>query len=145
MYTASPFSRPPAGARAGLASAYHEVGVITGVTTASPHRLVAMLYDGLITELTKAQGAIAQKDVEAKCTAISRAVRIVDEGLKSALDMQQGGQIAQDLNDLYAYISMRLTLANLRSCPETIEECKRLIEPVREAWKAIGPQVEGAR
>lgn len=145
MYTASPFSRPPIAARTGLANAYHEVGVVTGVTTASPHRLVAMLYDGLMTELTKAQGAIGKKDVEGKCTAISRAVRIVDEGLKSALDLQQGGQIAQDLNELYAYVSMRLTLANLRSSSEMIEECKGLIEPVREAWKAIGPQVEGAR
>lgn len=145
MYTASPFSSSPAKARVGLADAYHQVGVATGVATASPHRLVAMLYDGLLTALAQAQGAIAQRDVEAKCRAISRAVRIVDEGLKSALDLQQGGQIAQDLNDLYAYIAMRLTLANLRSCPDTLDECKRLIEPLREAWQAIGPQVEGGR
>jgi flagellar protein FliS len=138
----SPFSSNR-GAAAGLAHAYHRVGVETGVNAASPHKLVAMLFEGLLDSLTKALGALAQRDIEAKCNAISRAVRIVDEGLRSALNKEQGGQLAADLSDLYAYVSLRLTQANLRNSPELIEECKRLIEPLHEAWQAIGPQVEG--
>jgi flagellar protein FliS len=140
----SPFSSNRSAA-AGLAHAYHRVGVETGVNAASPHKLVAMLFDGLLTSLTQAQGAIAQGDVELKCSAISRAVRIVDEGLRSALNREQGGQLASDLSDLYAYVSLRLTQANLRSDTGLLDECKRLIEPIREAWAAIGPQVEGTR
>ncbi|NML14884.1 flagellar export chaperone FliS [Azohydromonas caseinilytica] len=140
MYTgASPFAPRRA------ASAYHQVGVQTGVSAASPHKLVAMLFDGLIDAVAQAQGALAQDDVAAKCQALNRAVRIVEEGLRSALDLQQGGELAANLNDLYGYVTMRLTQANLRSDPAPLDECKRLIEPLREAWAAIAPQAEGAR
>lgn len=146
MYTtASPFSPARGAARVGLANAYHQVGVHTGVSTATPHRLVGMLFEGLLSSLAQAQGAIAQGDVDAKGRALSRAVAIVDEGLKSALNLQQGGQLASDLSDLYAYITKRLTQANLHSDAAAVEECKRLIEPLREAWEAIGPQVNGLR
>jgi flagellar protein FliS len=128
-----------------MANAYHQVGVQTGVAAASPHKLVAMLFDGLMDSLAKAQGAMAQQDVEAKCAALGRAVRIVDEGLNSALDLQQGGELAANLRDLYAYVTLRLTQANLRNDPALIDECKRLVEPLREAWNAIAPQVEDAR
>jgi flagellar protein FliS len=143
MFAASPFT-PRKASSAGLAHSYHQVGVHTGVAGATPHRLVGMLFDGLQSFITQAQGAIAQGDVAAKCEAISRAVNIVDEGLRSALDLERGGQIAADLHDLYNYVSLRLVQANLHTSTETLEECKRLIEPLREAWAAIGPQVEGA-
>lgn len=140
----SPFS-PARNVAASLAQTYHRVGVETDVSTASPHKLVSMLFDGLLDSLTKATGALQQGDIETKCSALSRAVRIVDEGLRSALDLQQGGQLAAELSDLYAYVSLRLTQANLRNQVEIVDECKRLIEPLRDAWQAIGPQVEGAR
>lgn len=144
MYSASPFaSRRAPGAV--LAQSYHQVGVHTGVVGASPHRLVAMLFDGLLGAIAQAQGAIAQGDVAAKCSALGRAARIVDEGLKSALNLRQGGQLAADLDSLYGYVSMRLTQANLHASAEMLDECKRLVEPLREAWEAIGPQVDGAR
>lgn len=143
MYSdASPFAPRRAAA---VANAYHQMGVQTGAATASPHKLIAMLFDGLLDSLAQAQGAIAHGDVPAKCSAITRALRIVDEGLNGVLDMQQGGELAANLRDLYTYVSMRLTQANLRSDPALLDECKRLIEPLREAWNAIGPQVEGAR
>ena len=139
---ASPFAPRRA---ASAASAYHQVGVQTGAATASPHKLVAMLFDGFMASLAQAQGALASGDVAAKCAAMSRAVRIVEEGLRGALDLQQGGELAANLNDLYAYVALRLTQANLRNDPALIEECKQLIEPLRDAWATIGPQVEPAR
>ncbi|WP_298234199.1 flagellar export chaperone FliS [uncultured Azohydromonas sp.] len=145
MYSmTSPFT-PSRGAAAGLAQTYHQIGVETGVNTASPHKLVAMLFDGLLASLTLAQGAMAQGDIEAKCHQISRAVRILDEGLRSALDREQGGPLAADLGDLYGYVSLRLTQANLRNDPALLDECKRLIEPISEAWAAIGPQAGNTR
>lgn len=126
-----------------MADAYHQVGVQTEAIAASPHKLVTMLFDGFLAALTQAQGAIAQGDVSLKCSAIDRALRIVDDGLSSALNLEQGGALASELSDLYTYVSMRLTQANLKSSPEILDECKRLIEPLREAWIAIGAQMAG--
>ena len=61
-----------------------------------------------------------------------------DEGLKAALT-PAAGNLANDLRDLYAYMSMRLTYANLHSDIAAVEECQRLMQPIREAWASIAP------
>jgi flagellar protein FliS len=139
MYaTMSPFSPPLRNAGA----MYRRVGVETALATASAHRMVAMLFDGLLESLSLARGAIGQGDIAAKGQAIGRAVRIVHEGLKAALDLKEGGRLAADLSDLYAYIELRLTQANLHNDLKALEECRALLEPLREAWASIGPQVD---
>lgn len=125
--------------RTANASAYHRVGVETGVDAASPHQLVAMLFDGFSEAIAKARAAMAQGRIEDKCRAITHAVRIVDEGLKAPLDVQAGGELARNLKDLYAYVTVRLTWANLHNDAAALDECVRLLEPVRSAWQAIGP------
>ena len=127
----------PRNMQSNFINAYREVGVQTGVSSASPHQLVLMLFDGALENISLARGAIAARNIEAKCTAISRAVRIVDEGLKANLNLQQGGPLAQDLNALYGYITLRLTHANLNNEVAALEECVRLIEPLRSAWIGI--------
>jgi flagellar secretion chaperone FliS len=124
------------------AQAYRITGVETGVAVASPHRLIAMLFDGFVDAVASARGAIRSGNLEGKCRAIGRAVRIVDEGLKSSLDVK-GGELAADLRALYEYITMRLTQANLRSDEGPLDECLRLIQPLREAWDSIAAQVDG--
>ena len=147
MYApASPFSRPiPAGAQA-LSGMYRQVGLETSVTGASSHHLVTLLYDGFLDALTEARGAMLAKDVAAKGAAISRAIRIVDEGLKACLDVNAGGELALNLRDLYTYISLRLTQANLKNDSAALDECTQLIQTIREAWVAIKPsQAEAVR
>ena len=122
-------------------NAYRQVGVQTGVDNASPHQLVQMLLDAFQDSVAQARGAIASGDVQAKGRAIGRAARIVEEGLKACLNLDAGGALATDLNALYAYIGVRLTQANLGNDVATLEECGRLLEPVRSAWAAIGPRV----
>lgn len=119
-------------------SAYREVGVQTGVSNASAHQLVLMLFDGFLESVTQARGAIASRNIEVKCRAIIRAVRIVDEGLRASLNLEEGGKLAKDLNDLYNYIALRLTHANLHNDVAALEECVRLIESVRAGWVGIG-------
>jgi flagellar secretion chaperone FliS len=80
-----------------------------------------------------------------KGRALSRAARIVDEGLRASLDLRDGGALAADLHALYGYLTMRLTAANLRNDEAAIEECQRLLGPLQEAWQAIGPQVNASR
>ncbi len=126
-----------------FAGAYHQTGVATGVQMATPHRLVEMLFDGLMDAIAQAQGAMAQGDIDLKCRAIKRAVSIVSEGLRGGLDLKAGQALAADLDQLYAYIVTRLTLANLRNDQAALRECADLVRPLREAWKAIGPQAQG--
>ena len=121
--------------------AYHQVQVATGVDGASPHRLVGMLFDGLTDALAQARGAMRSGNIEVKGRAIGRAVSIVDEGLKACLNLADGGVLAADLNDLYAYITLRLTQANLANDEAALEECGQLIEPLRNAWAQIAGSV----
>ena len=140
MYSPSqamPFGRPHQ-----FANAYKQVGVETGVAAASPHRLVQMLFDGFIDAVTQARGAMRAGQVEVKGRAIGRAVRILDEGLKASLNMEGGGELAADLNDVYAYATLRLTQANLRNDERALDEAQRLIEPLRNAWSSIASQVD---
>lgn len=128
----TPFGRTPA-----VAQAYRRMAAETGVTDASPHRLVAMLYDGFMESLADARGALRKGDPERKGRAIGRAVRIIEEGLRANLNLEAGGKLAADLNQLYAYVVTRLTLANLRNDERILDECQGLVQPLREAWLAI--------
>lgn len=118
-------------------SMYSKVGLETDVLNASPHRLVALLFDGLSDAMVQARGAIEQGNVELKGRSLSRAVRILDEGLKAALKLD-AGPLARDLSDLYVYMCKQLTHANLHSDLAAVEECQRLLQPVRDAWHSIG-------
>jgi flagellar secretion chaperone FliS len=143
MFTAA---TPTAFGRAhGFANAYARVGVETSVNTASAHKLIELLFNGFMDQVTLARGALRAGQIEAKGAAISRAARIVDEGLKAGLNLEAGGRLAADLDSLYAYVTLRLLAANLRNDELALDECARLIAPLRDAWVAIGPQVEAGK
>jgi flagellar secretion chaperone FliS len=141
MY-ASPFTHPAA-AHGRLGAMYQQVGVETGLAGASPHRLVAMLFDGYMEAVAQARGALRDGRLEIKGQAIGRAVRIIEEGLRAGLDFQAGGPLARDLGDLYSYLAMRLTLANVRNDEAALDECQRLMQPLQEAWASIAPGKAG--
>jgi len=124
---------------------YSQVGVETRVSGADPHQLVAMLFDGFQEAVAQARGALRSGDLAAKGMAIGRAVRILDEGLRAGLDLRAGGTLARDLDDLYRYLGLRLTVANLRNDEAALDECQRLMQPLREAWASIGGAAAAAR
>jgi flagellar protein FliS len=78
-------------------------------------------------------------NIPAKGAAISKAITIIDNGLRAALDKQAGGEIAEGLDALYGYMSARLLQANLKNDPAMLEEVHGLLSDLREAWNAIGP------
>jgi flagellar protein FliS len=123
------------------AGAYRQVHAVTGVDAATPHGLIGMLFDGLVGAMAEARGAMRAGNIAAKGQAIGRAVRIVDEGLSAPLNLEQGGALAADLRNLYTYIAMRLTQANLHNDEKALDECARLIEPLRSAWSQIADRV----
>ncbi len=135
---ASPYApRTTRGARPG--GLYQQVSVESQLSGASPHHLVAMLFEGWMEAVAQARGAMRSGNSVVKGHAIGRAVRIVDEGLRAGLDLRAGGSLAQDLHELYGYLTLRLTLANLRNDEAALDECVRLMRPLQEAWTAIGP------
>jgi flagellar protein FliS len=123
------------------AAAYRQVGLETAMSSATPHKLIELLFDGYRDALARARGAMRAGQIEQKARAVSHAARIVEEGLKAGLNLADGGTIAADLNALYAYIGMRLTHANLHNDEAALDECARLMEPVHAAWVEIGPRV----
>ena len=120
------------------ANAYRQIGVQSGIDGATPHQLVQMLFDGLLQSLNAARGALQRGEIENKGAHIGKSVRILEEGLKGALNPVQGGELAVNLGTLYDYCISRLTMANLRNDLALVEEVVGLIEPVAQGWKEMG-------
>ena len=125
-------------ARSG-ANAYAKVGIETGVVAASPHKLIVMLFDGALAAVATAMQQMKNRNIEGKGLAISKAISIIDSGLRASLDHKAGGEVAVNLDALYEYMSNRLMLANLNNQPELLEEVQRLLQELRSAWEAIAP------
>lgn len=119
------------------ASTYAQVGVETGVGSASPHKLILMLYDGAIMALASAKRYIGEGNVAAKGQDISKAIEIISNGLCASLDIKAGGELAERLFSLYDYMTVRLLHANLHNDLAAIEEVSRLLGELRSAWEEI--------
>lgn len=120
------------------ASAYAKVGVETGVMAASPHKLIVMLFDGAVAAVGSALVHMQTGNIPEKGKAISKAIQIIENGLRASLDRKAGGQIGENLDALYEYMQHRLLLANLQNDPAILDEVQRLLNELRDAWNAIG-------
>ncbi|HEX8479497.1 MAG TPA: flagellar export chaperone FliS [Telluria sp.] len=119
-------------------NAYAKVGLETNISSASPHKLIVMLYDGALVAILKALTHMKSGNIAEKGKAVSHAIAIIDNGLRASLDRNAGGQIAQSLDSLYDYMSRQLLLGNLENKPEKLEEVQRLLADLRGAWNTIG-------
>ena len=113
-----------------------EVYEETAVTTQSKERLVVILYDGAVKFLTQAIKAMQAGNLEAKGRNIRRARDIIFE-LNAVLDMDTGGEVAQNLRKLYNFMTRHLTQANINNDPRMIRDVIGLMEELNEGWKAI--------
>ncbi len=120
------------------ASAYASVGIETDVALASPHKLIVMLFDGALVAVTAAELFMKTGNIPAKGKSISKAIMIIDNGLRASLDKKVGGAIAENLDSLYEYMSNRLLIANLKNQPELLREVHGLLVELKTAWDAIG-------
>jgi len=118
--------------------AYQSADVDTRVLAASPHQLIVMLFDGALVALAQAKENMLRKNIPGKGVAISKAISIIDDGLKVSLDEKAGGKIAQDLKVLYEYMTLRLMSANLKSDPAILDEVTGLLQEISSAWREIG-------
>lgn len=121
-------------------SSYQRVGVESGVAAADPHKLILMLFEGAQQALSRSKLHMRQNEIAAKGEMISKAILIIDHGLKASLDRNTGGALAENLHQLYDYMTQRLLLANLHNDPAIIEEVSQLLGELHTAWQAIGQQ-----
>ncbi|MBN1238764.1 MAG: flagellar export chaperone FliS [Gammaproteobacteria bacterium] len=122
---------------------YHQVGVEAQVAGATPHELVQMLLDGAVARVVAAKVAMEAGEIARKGELIGRAIAMV-EGLRSALDVERGGDLAANLEALYAYIERRLLEGNLRGDAAALDEVASLLREVQSGWRAIAETVIAA-
>ncbi len=115
---------------------YSTGSTATQAAVANRVELIQMLFDGLIDSLSAARGHIEHSAIEEKSKSLTRASRIV-VGLQAALDLDKGGELANNLNELYGYIIRRLMHVNAYNDLETLKEVHGLITEVREAWRQV--------
>jgi flagellar secretion chaperone FliS len=125
------------------ANSYAQIGLQSAAMSASPHQLITMLFDGAKTAIAMARHHMANKEIAAKGKAISKAISIVDNGLKASLDAEAAGpagaELIANLSALYDYIAQRLMYANLRNDASLLDEADRLLENIGSAWREIDP------
>jgi flagellar protein FliS len=119
----------------------HERYLETAVETASPARLIVMLYDGAIRFINEAAYAMQQRDYETQNTKLQRAQKILAE-LISSLDFDKGGEVAENLFRLYTYMYNQLVEANINDSRDRLEHVVHLLSELREAWDTIATESE---
>jgi flagellar protein FliS len=124
-------------------AAYQSVSAHGGVANADPHAMVLMLMDAAAERIATARGCIERGERGRQASLLHSCVKIVGE-LRGTLNMNEGGTLAQNLSDLYDYMIRQLVLANARSDSSCVIEVSRLLDEVRSAWIAIGPEARKA-
>jgi flagellar protein FliS len=110
------------------------------VKTANRGQLLIMLYESAIQNVKKATLAIEKKDIPAKGTAIGKAHDIINE-LMNTLDFEVGGNIARDLERLYAFMTEQLVKANVENNKQYLENVQKLLEKLLSGWREAVKQV----
>lgn len=126
-------------ARSPAIQQYANVGVESKVLAASPHRLIALLFDGAIESLNQAIEHLRANRVEQRKRMTTKAVAIIVEGLRAAIDRQQGGEVASNLDALYEYVVRLIFEANRQGKEAGYAEAIRLLDGLRSAWAEIDP------
>lgn len=116
---------------------YKRINLETGVVDANPLRLLVMLYDGAIEACQTGLLHMQQGNIEKKGESLSRAIMIIESGLRLSLDKNASEEIATSLDRLYGYMSNRLYLAHMHNQPDHVHETVKLLNELRSAWLAI--------
>jgi flagellar protein FliS len=126
------------------AKAYATTNLESGAIAANPHKLIAMLYEGALIAILKAEHHMKLNQVAEKGAAITKATDIILMGLDASLNMEEGGEIGQNLHALYAYVCQQLILANLHNDHKKIREIYSLMLDLKNTWDSITPKAAGS-
>ena len=118
-------------------AAYRKVGLEGQLESASPHKLVLMLFEGAMLAIANAKHHMAAGNIAEKGNAISRCIEIISSGLQASLDLEVGGELAIRLEALYEYMGRRLLHANLNNDQAALTEVATLLGDLKSAWEQI--------
>jgi flagellar protein FliS len=117
-------------------NAYKKGNIKQDVATADPHRLTLMLLQGALDRIAYAKGATERNELATKADFISKASAIIMH-LRDTLDMEIGGEVAENLFALYNYMLERLGDAHVKNDLKILDEVSSLLTPIRDAWVQI--------
>lgn len=121
------------------AKTYADWGRASDISTASPHRLIVLLFEGAETAINVARIHAEQGNIPERGASLSKAIEIISNGLKVSLDMEQGGELAARLAALYDYMVSRLLWANMKNDIPAMKEVLSLLSEIHGAWVQIDP------
>ena len=121
-------------------NAYTQVNKYSGVTDASPHRLVQMLLEGALEKLAGVKVLLKHGDIAKKGETIGQIIAIIG-GLRSSLNKEAGGEMAENLDRLYDYMERQLLQANLNNDVNILDEVSSLLKEIKTGWDAIPAEI----
>lgn len=123
-------------------AAYQQIDLESNVRGADPHYLIVLLFDGAESALNQAQIKLSENDIAGKSSLLKQATAIILEGLAASLNLNEGGELAQNLNALYQYMGARLVHANIHNDAAAIREVQKLLGELSSAWKEMGKNLK---
>lgn len=115
---------------------YTNLDLKTRIEGSSPHELVHLLFQGARKHIATAQGHMLRKEIAPKGEHISKAIDVI-EGLKTSLNHEKGGELSQNLAQLYDYIQKLLFDANSSNNDSLLTEANILLAQIHDAWQQL--------
>jgi flagellar secretion chaperone FliS len=131
------------GNRSNPTAAYQSVSIESSISEADPHKLILLLFEGAEAAIAIAKGEMSRSNIPAKGKAISKALDIIENGLKASLNMDINSDLVEKLDALYEYMIVRLLHANLKNDMAALDEVASLLGEIHRAWAEIRGQVVG--
>ena len=125
-------------------ASYKQMDLEADIRGSDPHRLILLLFDGASASPVQAKARIEQKDIPGKSDAIVKAIAIISDGLSASLNLEAGGELANNLKAIYDYMVRRLVHANLHMDISAINEVETLLEEIGGAWREMGENMKKA-
>jgi flagellar biosynthetic protein FliS len=120
-------------------SAYAQVSLESQVAGATPHQLITLLLEGAVSAMVRAKIYFETGNIAKRGEMISRAINIIDNGLRASLNHEVGGQVTEEMESLYEYVSRSLLLLNLEKKPEELPHLIEIMNNLSTTWKEIEP------
>lgn len=119
-------------------AAYRQIDLESEVRGADPHRLIILLFDGAESAMHQALACLEAGDIPGRSSALMKAIDIILSGLSTSLNVEEGGELAQNLTALYDYMVSRLIHANVHQDAAAIREVQKLMSEISGAWREMG-------
>jgi flagellar protein FliS len=131
------------GLAAKASNAYRTLANESSALGADRHQLICLLFSGTLSAIGQARAALAKGDIGMKAQASSKAIRLIDEGLKVAVN-RSVGEMGESLYQLYDYCARRLLQGHLRHDDAAYAEVARLLHEIDSGWRTISPAAKPA-